>query len=117
MTLSGKAIALRIYIGERHRHGTVPLFEAIVLKAREMHMAGATVFRSPMGYGHSSLLHTANILQLSDNLPMVIDIVDTAEKISEFLPVLDGMMNGDGMVMMEDVNVVRYGAPEDNKKK
>jgi len=79
-----------------------------VLKAREMHMAGATVLRGPMGFGHSSHLHTSKILRLSEDLPLVIEIVDTEEKISTFLPVLDTMM-GSGLVTLEKVKVLRYG--------
>lgn len=110
-----KALALRIYIGERHRDKMLPLFEAIVLKAREMKMAGATVLRSPMGFGHSSLLHTSNILQLSNDLPMVVEIVDTHQKVSDFLPLLDKMMDGSGLVTIQEVTVIRYGAPEKKK--
>jgi PII-like signaling protein len=92
MQIPKNAILLRIFIGEDHRFGHGPLYEAIVLKAREMHLAGATVFRGPMGYGHSSRLHTTKILRLSEDLPFVIEIVDSEEKINEFLPTLDAMM-------------------------
>ena len=80
----------------------------IVLKAREMHLAGATVLRGPMGFGHSSRLHTSKILRLSEDLPLVIEIVDDEDKIESFLPVLDDMM-GSGLVTLEKVKVLRYG--------
>ena len=85
-----------------------PLYEAIVLKAREMHLGGATVLRGPMGFGHSSRLHTTKILRLSEDLPFVIEIVDSEEKINQFLPVLDEMM-GSGLVTIEKVRVLQYG--------
>ena len=88
------AVLLRIYIGESDRFEGKPLYEALVLKARDLHMAGATVLRGPMGFGRSSHLHTAKILRLSMDLPMVIEIVDSEEKIRGFLPTLDGMMGG-----------------------
>ncbi|MGC9954998.1 MAG: DUF190 domain-containing protein [Rhizomicrobium sp.] len=108
MQLPKDAVLLRIFFGEADRCRGKPLYEAIVLKAREMHMAGATVLRGPMGFGHSSHLHTSKILRLSEDLPLVIEIVDTEEKISTFLPVLDTMM-GSGLVTLEKVKVLRYG--------
>jgi PII-like signaling protein len=109
MTLPRDAMLLRIFIGEddRSRDGR-PLYEAIVLKAREAHLAGATVLRGPMGFGHSSLLHTAKILRLSGDLPLIIEIVDTEAKIKDFLPTLDSMMPS-GLVTLEKVQVVQYG--------
>jgi hypothetical protein len=101
------AMLLRIFLGENDRHGTRPLYEAIVLKARELHLAGATVLRGPMGFGRSSLLHTAKILQLSMDLPLVIEIVDTEEKLNAFLPALEAMMSG-GLVTLEPVKVLHY---------
>jgi uncharacterized protein len=103
---------LRIFIGESDRWHHRPLYEAIVLKARELHLAGATVLRGPMGYGKSSRLHTAKILRLSMDLPLVIEIVDTEEKINSFLPVLDEMMKG-GLVTLEKVRVIDYRADPD----
>jgi len=104
------AVLLRIFIGENDRFENAPLYEAIVLKAREMHLGGATVLRGPMGLGHSSRLHTTKILRLSEDLPFVIEIVDSEEKINQFLPVLDGMM-GSGLVTIEKVKVLQYGTP------
>ncbi len=100
---------LRIYIGESDRWKHQALYEALVLKAREMHLAGATVLRGPMGFGKSSRLHTAKILRLSMDLPLVIEIVDTEEKLRSFLPVLDEMITG-GLVTLEKVTVIDYRA-------
>lgn len=110
MSLTERAQLLRIFIGEDERHEGRPLYEAIVTRAREMHLAGATVLRGPMGFGHSSRLHTTKILRLSDDLPLVIEIVDREERIEEFLPVLDAMM-GSGLVTLEKIQVIRYGTP------
>ena len=100
---------LRILIGESDKHGHVPLYEAIVLKARELGLAGATVLRGPMGFGANSRLHTAKILRLSVDLPMVIEIVDTDEKIQLLLPHLDEMVL-EGLVTLENVQVLKYRA-------
>ena len=108
MQLSRDAILLRIFIGEDDKCRGLPLYEAIVLKAREMHLAGATVLRGAIGYGHSARLHTTKILRLSQDLPLVIEIVDTDEKIKLFLPLLDEMM-GSGLVTLEKVQVLQYG--------
>ena len=107
MNLPQDSMLLRIFIGESDRHEHRPLYEAIVLKARELKLAGATVLRSPMGFGACSHLHTAKILRLSDDLPMIIEIVDAEEKINTFLPVLDTMMGG-GLVTLEKVRVIHY---------
>src|ERR671933_645258 len=100
---------LRIYVGESDRAGHRPLYEAIVLKAREAGLAGATVMRGAMGFGKHSVLHTAKILRLSEDLPMVIEIADSLEKIEQFLPVLDEMIT-DGLVTLEQVRVIHYRA-------
>jgi len=110
-----QALLLRIFIGEDDRHDGHPLYEAIVLKAREMHLAGATVLRGPMGYGHSSRLHTAKILRLSEDLPLVIEIVDEEERINAFLPILDEIMTS-GLVTLEKVQVLHYGPTDEGKK-
>src|SRR5881398_1267892 len=107
MHLPHDAMLLRIFIGESDRWHHQPLYEAIVLKARELRLAGATVLRGPMGFGKSSVLHTAKILRLSMDLPLVIEIVDTEEKIQAFLPALKEMMSG-GMVTLERVQVIEY---------
>ena len=108
MEVPRECLLLRIFIGEKARLGHRSLYEAIVMKARELHLAGATVLRGPMGFGKSSRLHTAKILRLSEDLPMVVEIVDAEERIRAFLPVLDGMMPS-GLVTLEKVQVVQYG--------
>jgi PII-like signaling protein len=112
MHLPLESVLLRIFIGESDRWHHQPLYEALVLKAKEMRMAGATVLRGSMGFGKTSHLHTSKILRLSMDLPLVVEIVDTEEKINLFLPVLDGMMGG-GLVTMEKVRVIDYRAGSD----
>ena len=114
MELPEDALLLRIFIGESDRYHHRPLYEAIVVKAREMHMAGATVLRGPMGFGASSRIHTAKIIQLSMDLPIVIETVDTEEKLNSFLPVLDEMMSG-GLITLEKARVIRYSAAKDRR--
>jgi len=112
MQIPEEAVLLRVFLGENDRHGHRPLYEAIVLKARELHMAGATVLRGPMGFGHSSRLHSAKLERLSEDLPFIIEIVDAAQKIEAFLPVLDAMIiesKSSGLVTWEGVKVLRYG--------
>lgn len=109
MKLPRDAVLLRIFVGEDDKFERKPLYEAIVLKAREMKLAGATVLRGPLGFGHSSHLHTTKILRLSADLPLVIEIVDSPERIDAFLPALDAMMSS-GLVTLEKVQVLQYGA-------
>lgn len=116
MELPYDSLLLRIFIGESDKWHNQPLYEAIVLKARDLHLGGATVLHSALGFGKSSRLHTNKILRLSADLPLVIEIVDSEEKINAFLPVLDGMMGG-GLVTLEKVRVLHYrgvgpGVPE-----
>ncbi len=108
MQIPRQALLLRIFIGEDDKFEGTPLYEAIVVKARERHLAGATVLRGPMGFGKSSRLHTTKILRLSEDLPLVIEIVDSEENINGFLPVLDGMMSS-GLITLEKVQVLQYG--------
>lgn len=108
MPLSRDAVLLRIFIGEDDKTDHQPLYEAIVLKAREMHLAGATVLRGPMGFGHSSVLHTTKILRLSQDLPLVIEIVDSEEAINAFVAAIESMM-GSALVTTEKVKVIQYG--------
>src|SRR3954465_8020122 len=115
MQIPQDALLLRIFIGENDRADHKPLYEAIVLKAREMHLAGATVLRGPMGFGKSSRMHPSKIIRLSMDLPLVIEIVDSEEKINTFLPVLDGMIGG-GLVTLEKVKVIHYRSGEDFKE-
>src|SRR3954469_1835406 len=103
------AVLLRIFIGESDRCGHRPLYEAIVTKDREMQLAGATVLRGRMAFAHWSRLHTAKILRLSGDLPLVIEIVDSEEKIAAFLPALESMV-GSGLVTTEKVQVIQYGS-------
>jgi hypothetical protein len=109
MQLPKQAVLLRIFCGENEKFDDRPLYEAVVMKAREMQLAGATVLRGPMGFGKSSLIHTDKILRLSMDLPLVIEIVDSEEKINAFLPVLDGMMDS-GLVTLEKLQVLQYGS-------
>ena len=107
MRIPEEGCLLRIFIGESDKWQGQPLYEAIVLKARELHRAGATVLRGPMGFGANSRLHTTKILRLSEDLPMVIEIVDAQEKIEAFLPEIDAMVQ-EGLVTMERVKVIKY---------
>jgi PII-like signaling protein len=110
MQIPKQAVLLRIFIGEDDQFQGRPLYEAIVMKARERHLAGATVLRGPMGFGKSSRLHTTKILRLSEDLPLVIEIVDSEDSINRFLPMLDGMMQmQSGLVTLEKVQVLQYG--------
>lgn len=111
MNIPEDGYLLRIFVGESDRHGHHPLYESIVLKARQEGLAGATVLRGVMGFGKNSILHTAKILRLSEDLPMLIEIVDSLEKIDKFLPHLDGMIS-DGLVTLQPVRVVHYKAGE-----
>jgi hypothetical protein len=108
MQIPSDAILLRIFVGQDDKYRHLPLHEAIVLKAREMHLGGATVLRGQVGFGHSTRIHTTKILRLSQDLPLVVEIVDLQEKIDAFLPVLDGMMSS-GLVTIEKVRVLQYG--------
>lgn len=109
MTIPEEGYLLRIFIGESDRHGHRPLYESIVLQAREAGLAGATVLRGVMGFGKHSILHTAKILRLSEDMPMIVEIVDSLEKIEKFLPVLDELIT-DGLVTIEKVRVIHYRA-------
>ena len=100
---------LRIYLDESDRFGHKPLYEGIVLKARELGLAGATVYRSPMGFGKTSVIKTSKILNLSTDLPMVIDIVDVPEKIALITPFLEANLNG-GLVTLQEVSVLHQSA-------
>ncbi len=114
MQIPENATLLRIFIGESDRCENRPLYEAIVLKAREMHLAGATVLRGPMGFGAASRIHTAKILRLSTDLPLVIEIVDSEEKVNAFLPELEKMIGG-GLVTLEKIKVIHYRHEKPNE--
>ncbi|HMF00729.1 MAG TPA: DUF190 domain-containing protein [Terriglobia bacterium] len=107
MKIPEQGYLLRVFVGESDKHGHVPLYEAIVSKARETGLAGATVLRGVMGYGRHSVMHTAKILRLSEDLPMIVEIVDSLEKIEAFLPILDTMVP-EGLVTLEQVRVIHY---------
>ena len=112
MQIPRDAVLLRIFVGENDRLSHKPLYEAIVMKAREEHLAGATVLRGPLGFGHSSRIHTTKLLEMSSDLSYVIEIVDKDEKIQAFLPLLDQIMTesqGSGLVTLEHVQVLQYG--------
>lgn len=111
MQIPREAVLLRIFFGENDKFHRLPLHEAIVLKAREMHLGGATVLRGHIGFGHSSRIHSTKFLQLSQDLPVVVEIVDSKEKIDAFLPVLDGMMSS-GLITMERAEVLQYGTEQ-----
>jgi PII-like signaling protein len=111
MQIPEKASLLRIFIGEDDKANGRPLYEAIVLKAREVHLAGATVLRGPLGFGRSSMLHTAKVLRLSQDLPVVVEIVDTEDKINDFLPILTDLTKS-CLITLEKVTVIRYGEDE-----
>ena len=114
MQLPEDAVLLRIYLGESDRWQHQPLYEAIVLRARELHLAGATVLRGPMGFGAASRIHTAKILRLSMDLPIVIEIVDTDDKVQALLPFLDEMMGG-GLVTLDKIKVIHYREGKENR--
>ena len=107
MKLPENGILLRIFIGESDTYKGHTLYETIVKKARELHMAGATVVRGIMGFGASSRIHSAKLLTLSEDLPIVIEIVDTENKINELLPFLDEVVR-EGLITKENVNVIKY---------
>lgn len=110
MAASEDAVLLRVFLSERARHDRHPLHEAIVRAARDAGLAGATVLRGMMGYGRSGRIESAKILDLSDDLPVVVEIVDAETSIEAFLPALEAMM-GSGLATLEKVRVLRYGAP------
>lgn len=105
--LPEECMLVRIFLGEGDEYNHRPLYKAIVLRARELHLAGATVLRGRMGFGHSRRLHNASILQLSFDLPMILEIVDTPEKIEAFLPELKKMMPN-GLITTERAQIIRY---------
>ena len=107
MKIEGDGQLLRIFIGENNRWEGKPLWEAVVLKARELGLAGATVLRGTAGYGAHSRIHTTKVLRLSENLPVVIEIVDKPERIEQILPLLDEMVE-EGMITLEKAHIIAY---------
>jgi len=113
MKITGEAKLLRIFVGELDHHSHIPVYEKIVIEARKNGLAGATVFKGIMGYGGSSRIHTAKILRLSEDLPLIIEIVDEVEKIEKFLPVVNSIFeeaNCGGLITMERVEIIIYVA-------
>ncbi|MGO9263462.1 MAG: DUF190 domain-containing protein [Candidatus Binataceae bacterium] len=108
MQIPRDAMLLRVFVGESDRYQGAPLYEALVMKARAMHLAGATVLRGPLGFGRSSRLHSAKVLRLSEDLPMIVEVIDSQAKIEEFLAALNGM-GCSGLVTLEKVQVLQYG--------
>jgi PII-like signaling protein len=113
MKMAENGVLLRIFIGDSDKEpdGDRPLYEAIVRKAREARLAGATVLRGPMGFGRHSRVHTAKLLELSTDLPIVIEIVDAEDKVESFLPTVDELV-AEGLVTLEAVRIVRYVSPD-----
>jgi hypothetical protein len=116
MRVPEDSVLLGIFLGEDDKFDRLPLYEAIVLKAWEMHLAGATVIRSPMGFGKSSLIHTTKVVRLSEDLPLLIEIIERQDRIDAFIPVHDYMMPG-GLITSEKVKVLRYGSNERDDEK
>jgi len=107
MKLTGQAVLLRVFVSETDKHEGKPLYEQIVLQARQLNLAGATVLRGIMGYGASSRLHSAKLLRLSEDMPVVVEIVDTEENLGKLMPFIDQAV-ADGLVTMEKVQVITY---------
>lgn len=107
MKLEGEAKLLRVFVGESDKWQGRPLHEAIVLEAKRAGLAGVTVFKGFMGFGAHSRIHSAKVLQLSEDLPILLEVVDSSDKIEAFLPVLDTMV-GEGLVTLEKVQVIKY---------
>ena len=113
MQIKGEAKLLRIFIGESDKHGSIPLYEKIVIEARQAKLAGATVFKGIMGFGGNSRIHTTKILRLSEDLPLIVEIVDEISKIESFLPQLDLLFeesNCGGLITIEKAEIIKYKA-------
>ena len=113
MHIEGEAKLLRIFVGESDLINHIPVYEKIVLEARKEGLAGTTVTKGILGFGASSRIHTAKLLRLSEDLPLVVEIVDSEEKIEKFIPVLNDIFeqaNSGGLITMEKVNIIKYSA-------
>jgi len=111
MHLKGEAKLLRIFVGENDKSGHIPVYEKIVLAAREHNLAGATVFKGIMGFGGKSRIHTAKILRLSEDLPLIIEIVDSVDKIEKFIPIVDEIFEhskSGGLITIERAEIIKY---------
>lgn len=118
MHIEGEAKLLRIFVGESDKLNHIPVYEKIVIEARKAGLAGATVTKGIMGFGASSRIHTSKVLRLSEDLPLIIEIVDAEKKIEEFIPVLNSIFedaNSGGMITMEKVSIIKYKISEKNK--
>ena len=114
MKLPEECLLLRIFIGEADRYNGKPLYEQIVLTAKGLHLAGATVTRGIIGFGAASRIHTAKLLRLSEDLPVVVELVDTEENLNKLLPFLDEVVS-DGLITLEKVRVIKYRHSNKNK--
>ena len=113
MKTNSKAKLLRIFVGETDKHGHVSVYEKIVVEARKLGLAGATVYRGIMGYGSNSRIHTAKVLRMSDDMPLVIEIVDSEEKINDFIPTVENIFdeaNAGGLITIEAAEIIKYTA-------
>jgi uncharacterized protein len=113
MQIKGEAKLLRIFIGESDKAGSIPVYEKIVMEARKSSLAGATVFKGIMGFGRASIIHTSKILRLSEDLPLIIEIVDEKGKIEDFIPILDKIFeeaNAGGLITIEKADIIKYVA-------
>ena len=113
MGITGEAKLLRIFIGETDKIGSETVYEKIVLEARKAGLAGATVYRGIMGFGRNSIIHTAKVLRLSEDLPLVIEIVDEEKKIADFVPVVESIFeeaDAGGLVTMEKAEIIKYSS-------
>lgn len=117
MNIKGKGKLLKIFIGESDQWHGEPLYHAIVKKIKENNLAGATVIRGIEGYGANSRVHSARILRLSEDLPIVIEIVDVEDKINNILSVLDDMIKEGLMIVIQDVEIYKYAGSNNNKSK
>ena len=111
MEIKGEAKLLRIFVGETDLIGHIPVYERIVQEARKFHLAGATVFKGVMGFGGTSRIHTAKILRLSEDMPMIVEIVDEIEKVENFLPVLHDIFEeaqSGGLITVEKADIIKY---------
>jgi uncharacterized protein len=111
MKESGESKLLRVFLGESEKHKGVPVYEKIVLSAKEHRLAGATVIRGVMGYGRNSIIHTSKLLALSEDMPIIVEIVDEIEKVEKFIPFLNEIFensNCAGLITLEKVEVIKY---------
>lgn len=115
MRIESPALLARIYIGESDRHGGMPLYEAIVRLLRERGIAGATVLRGIEGYGRAARLHTARILRLSEDLPILVEVVDNEDRLRAVLPEIDAMVQG-GLITLENIEVMTYRSPDQEER-